>query len=83
MMNVLFSQHLWYIQKGGVLHSASVSRKSMEEQGETPRWGFPSLIAPQSNSPFPAFGKEKGVSLSADSDGGLCPLNPCKLLKKA
>ena len=50
--------------------------------GETPRWGFPSLIAPQSNSPFPALGKEKGVSLSADSDGGLCPLNPCKLLKK-
>ena len=36
--------------------------------GETPRWGFPSLIAPQSNSPFPAFGKEKGISRSAERD---------------
>ncbi|MCQ2434063.1 MAG: hypothetical protein MJ062_02355, partial [Oscillospiraceae bacterium] len=31
--------------------------------GETPRWGFPSLIAEQSNSPFLRFGRRGHFAL--------------------
>ena len=69
MESISVSDYLHNNTKGGVSElRLSACRKSRGEQGETPRWGFPSLIAPQSNSPFPAFFKERGISRSAERD---------------
>ncbi len=49
---------------------------AVQFSGETPRWGFPSLIAPQSNSPFPAFGKERVFRALRSAMGDSVPSTP-------
>ena len=48
----------------------------MSKQGEPPTRVFPLPLLGKGIHPFLRFGKEKGISLSAESDLGLCPKYP-------
>ena len=53
----------------------------MEEVGGVV-FTFSPLARRKSKTKRGTFWGVLGVSLSADSDGGLCPLDPCKPLKR-